>query len=467
MKHIFIQLPVIATILVILGAIFIIIFYLTRDKAIASIFQKIVIFIFFLSISGLKIFEYYHFNIANLGYPKEGELEDFVYRFFLAITYVAVFVVLKVNLKSIFTNLILLFRQQLLGIYIGIAAFSMFWSDTPLRPLQATLGLVILGTFAVYFGRRYNWQALSRLLRWLYSILALSTVFTAIFIPSIGVFEDKGWTGLFIHPAYLAEAMGLNAILWLFNFLYESKYRWRSLTFFILSIILMQFANTATTLIGCIFSILILVLIPLIQRINWRQAVIFFLLSLLASAGAFILILSSVEQVVSSLNRDITFTGRIPLWEALIDLCVKQQRLWLGYGYDSFWLNWRGADNPAAPILNSPAGIWQPHHAHNAFVEIILYVGLFGLLVFIASYSINIIRAIKLANIDAVSESSTLPLALLSYIFFFNLAASTVNRPSLFWFLYVLITVRLQIDTRKKSRNFSVKQVSKNQIYLN
>jgi exopolysaccharide production protein ExoQ len=466
-KDLILQPPIITAILVILSAIFIIIFYLTRSKAIASIFEKAIIYIFLISISGFAIFEYYHFNIANLGYPKEGEIEDFLYRFFLLIVYGGIFIILRVRLQDIFANLILLFKQQFLGIYISISVLSMFWSEVFLRPLQGTLGLIILGAFAVHFGRNYSWQELSKLLRWFYAIIILTTIFTAVFVPSIGVLPGKGWQGLFIHPAGLAEAMGLSAILWFYNFLHQSKYRWRSFTFFILSMVLIQLANISTVFIGCVFSLVVLFVSPFIQRLNWKQGVIAFVFILLASSSAFILIISKLEQAVSSLNRDMTFTGRIPLWEALIDLCIKQQRLWLGYGYDSFWLKWKGANNPAAPILNSPAGAWKPYHAHNAFMEIILYVGLFGLAIFIASYLINIIWTIKLIKLDSDFELSTLPLAFLTYIFFFNLSSSIIDGPSFFWFLYVLITVRLQIDTKKKYRGIILKRVYKSQIHLN
>ena len=459
MKELILNPPIFVAILFSLAASFIIVIYLTRDKAIAPIFEKIIVYIFLFTISDLAIFNYYHINIARLGFPQEGEVEDFIYRFFLLIIYAAAFVIIRARTRNILTNLILLFRQQFLGIYIGIAAFSMFWAVPFIRPLQTTLGLVILGTFAVHFGRRYNWRELSRLLRWNFLILNLLTIFTCVLMPSVGV-EGKGWKGLFTHPNGLGLVVGLSALLWLHNFLYESKYRWRSLVFLILSFVVMMFSNSASSFISCMLSIIVLVLIPFVKRLKWKQAVIFFVTFLLVSSSAFILVINKADLVVSSFNRDLTFTGRIPLWGALIDLGVKH-RPWLGYGYDSFWLDFLGQNSPAMRIWDSPAGAWLPYHAHNGFLDIFLSIGLFGFLVFVASFLVNVVRAIKLINIDKLSQSSTLSLMFLTYMFFRNLADTSLHSPNLLWFLYVLITVRLQIDVTKKRRNFSLRRVSR------
>lgn len=458
--------PILGAILVTVLASFFILFYLAKDRAMASILEKIFVYVFLFSISDLAIFNYYHINIAQLGYPKEGEIEDFLYRFFLIIIYAAVIVILRGRIRNIFKNLIVLFRQQFLSIYIVIAACSMFWAVAPIRPLQASLGLVILGTFAVHFGRKFNWQELSRFLRWNFLILAVSTIFTAMFMPSVGIYEGKGWRGLFIHPNGLGIVMGLSALLWLHNFLQDSKHRWRSLAFFILSFVVLTFSNSASSFMSCILSITLLFLTSFAKRLKYREAVIFFVSILLVSSAAFILVINKADLVVTSLNRDLTFSGRIPLWSKLIDLAIKH-RPWLGYGYDSFWLDFPGQDSPASVIWNGPVGAWIPHHAHNGFLDVVLSIGLIGFLVFVASFLINVVRAIKLIDIEKISKSSILPLIFLTYMFLANLSESSLHSPNLLWFLYFLITVRLKIDVTKQLRNLSLRRVLRSPKYHN
>lgn len=65
-----------------------------------------------------------------------------------------------------------------------------------------------------------------------------------------------------------------------------------------------------------------------------------------------------------------TLTGRLPLWEHL--LWYVRERPWLGYGYGGFW-------TPQRVLKISERLDWVIAHAHNAFLEVTLNIGLVGL----------------------------------------------------------------------------------------
>ncbi len=68
---------------------------------------------------------------------------------------------------------------------------------------------------------------------------------------------------------------------------------------------------------------------------------------------------------------DVTsLTGRIPIWEQILrDVALRP---WLGYGYGSFW-------TPQRVVRYSYIHDWEFNHAHSAYLETLLNVGIVGL----------------------------------------------------------------------------------------
>ena len=450
--------PILGAILITMLASFVILFYLTKDRAISSVFQKLIVNIFLLIISGVGIFPFSHLNLSSLGSHEKGLLSGAL----LLTIYAAVLILLRVRMSQIVTNIIILFQQKYLGIYLGLIIFSSFWSKTPLLTLRAAIALTLISGFAVYFARKCNWQQIFKILRFNQMIIVFFSVFLGIFFPSL-IQNEKGWGGAMGHPIDLGNMMALTSSLWLLNAIQNPKYRWPSLGVGVLSIIIMQLANSAGAFV-IFLSLTVIVFIPsLFRKLNFFQAYILFTFILLIFAIPSIWLISNFDSTLSLLNKDVTFTGRVPLWNFLIKNNI-QERLWFGYGYSGFWQPWQGSDNPADSIFRL-VGDWAVH-AHNGFLDIILSVGLIGFMVFALSFIFNISRTIKLI-ISPRSPESILPLIILTYVFMSNLSHSPIIIPGYVWFLYVLTTVRLQIDVTKQLRNHRLRRVPRSPKYHN
>ncbi len=432
---------ILVAILLALIASFIIVFYLTRDKAIASIFKKLTEYIFLFIVSGVAIFPFSHLNLAGLGSHEKGFLSGVL----LLCVYGVVFILLRARIGQVLTNIIILFQQKYLRIYLALTIFSVFWSITPLLTLRAAISLTLIGGFAVYFARAYSWQQNFQLLRWNQIIITCFSAFMAIFFPALAQTE-KGWGGAIGHPIDLGNMMALTASLWLLNAIQNQKYRWLSLGFCIFSLIVMQLANSAGAFVIFLSLIVIIFVSSLFRKLKFFQAYILFTFILLIFAIPSIWLLGNLERTLSLLNKDLTFTGRIPLWNLLIENKISE-RLWFGYGYSGFWQPWRGSDSPAASIARV-VGDWAVH-AHNGILDIILSVGLIGFTLFALSFLVNVSRAIKLVISDRQPES-ILPLIILTYVFISNLSHSPIMIPGYVWFLYILTTVKLQITSKTK-----------------
>lgn len=455
MKDLILYPPILGTVLASLLASFFIVYYLTRNRAIALIFKKSTEYIFLFIVSGVVIFPFSHLDIASIGSHEKGLFSAIL----LLFLYSSILFLMRVSIAQIMVNTITLFCPKYLGIYLGLIVASTFWSGTPSLTLRAAFSLIFISSFATHFARKYDWRQTFKLLRFSQAIIACFSTYMAIFVPSLGQI-DKGWGGAIGHPIDLGNMMALTAALWLLNAIYNRKYKYRliSLGICIFSIVIMQLANSAGAFVIFLSLAVIVLIFPLFRKLNFLQANFLFTSILLIFSVPSIWLFSKFGNIMSLLGKDVTFTGRVPLWDLLIEQRILE-RPWLGYGYSGFWQPWRGSNNPADFIFRL-IGDWAVH-AHNGFLDIILNVGLIGFTVFALSFLVNVGRAIKLI-LTKRSPESILPLVILTYVFISNLSHSPIIMPGYVWFLYVLTTVKLQIDSSRKKRYWRITRVPRN-----
>ena len=369
----------------------------------------------------------------------------------MLLLYAIFFILLRGKGKQLIRNFLLLFQQPLLGLYLGLICFSVFWSENPPITLKATFGLLFYSLFAVHFARKYNWQELSTIFRWNAVFIALYSIFSATFVPSIGLCK-KGWCGGFGHPIDLGVLMAMGASLWILNALFNPRYRLRSCLGTMLCIVVMQYANSAGAFL--VFATLAIVVLTttFLKRLNFIQAFIFFVLLLFSLGTTSIFIIANLDNFLLFFDKDITLTGRIPLWTLLLQSKITE-RPWLGYGYNAFWQRWRGNESPAAGVVKTIIGDGRDWvaHAHNGFFDIVLNIGMIGLLIFVILFFINIFQTIKLIMSSGRSESF-LPLIILTFIFMTNLSNSPIIIPSLVWFQFVIVSVKLNVVQPKEGK---------------
>lgn len=98
----------------------------------------------------------------------------------------------------------------------------------------------------------------------------------------------------------------------------------------------------------------------------------------LAAAGVTGILMGSgvtATEVGTALFGDLTFTGRLPLWEVIWDQI--QQHYWLGYGFGAFW-DVNGLDNSFG-LARSVGWLGVVGQAHNGYLDLFLQIGLVGL----------------------------------------------------------------------------------------
>jgi O-antigen ligase len=182
----------------------------------------------------------------------------------------------------------------------------------------------------------------------------------------------------------------------------------------------------------------------ILKKMKPRWAFISVILFMIVSVCLTIWVTENLEFIiVDTLNKDLTLTGRTDFWPLLIQKI--EERPWLGYGIGGFWQPWRGIYNPAADIIVART-LFRPSFAHNGLIELGLMLGFTGLLLFFASFFNNLAKAVQYLSQTKQPEAG-LPLLLVVYTLMVNITESHLFGASSFWFWYVVVTVRLSLDT--------------------
>ncbi|WP_416666456.1 O-antigen ligase family protein [Egbenema bharatensis] len=337
-----------------------------------------------------------------------------------------------------------LLRNPFLLFLILLTPLSAAWSHTPFLSLKASLVLLGLSLVATYMGSQYSWDELWSRLRLSSGMwMVLSTVF-AIAVPSIGR-HGKGWGGVVGHPTNLGPIAAMSAVLWGVQLASQKKPSWQTFGITGLSLLVVVMTDSAGALV--IFALLASTAIAfrVLKKtsLRWKLVMGFLLIVLPIVASAVVAL--NLEFLLGLLGKDLTFTGRAEFWPQLIN--ELQKRYLLGYGYHSFWQPWLGAANPAAHIVN--ANEYRPPHAHNGFLDLALSLGIVGLSFFVISLVANTILAVKhfatYRNIESV-----LPMIMLAFLIFKNMTETGTWGLRLDAFLYILLSVRLCTDIRRR-----------------
>jgi O-antigen ligase len=320
-----------------------------------------------------------------------------------------------------------------------LAILSTFWSHQAHITAQNSVMLLITTLLGAYIGVRFEIPRIVSMLAWVGLIIAILSLIFALALPKFGLdaAHDMSWRGVFSTKNELGRMMVEGGMAWLTLLVTREAPRGRCLAALavIVYVCFMSDARTAIAVTGLMFNIWGLVWLFRRRGRMWVP-----LKGLAISGLAFVLAasLASEKFLLGLVGADSSFTGRTGIWNSVV--AHIKMHPWLGWGFDGFWGN-----------LQSPAvDVWRavgflPPHSHDGFLDLLLALGLAGMVLFIWAVAIAFRGALRNLREE---EGSTrfFPLVYLSLFLLYNISESSlVSKQSLPWMLFVAVAVSVAI----------------------
>lgn len=307
--------------------------------------------------------------------------------------------------------------------FLFLATLSVAWSFYPGATLLGLLATWLTAIGGLAIAVTLDWAALLRALGWaLRIVLGGSLLFEFIvsvfvrapllpFFASPGVdysqyeklpallywsrnllFEGDKIQGLVGNSSLLGFIALLGLIVFGVQFAARTVGRASGLIWFGIAALVVYLTRSATITIAIVALAVLVLAVLVVRRASSVRA------RRLTYAGLAAVVVAGVigsillrSQVLLALGKTDTLTHRTDIWAAVINLA--QERPVFGWGWVSYWVPW------VAPFdtLAFNSGVRQLH-AHNAWLDIWLQLGIVGLVVFGALVLSTLVRSWLLAT---------------------------------------------------------------------
>jgi exopolysaccharide production protein ExoQ len=333
----------------------------------------------------------------------------------LAALYLIVIVIGMAHLRSM--------RDATMGTPVLLALIlltwiSASWAETPGLVLRRSIALTGTSLLGVALAARLTFAAQLHLLRKIFRFAAVLSFLCGLFVPQYGKGIDGTWQGIFGQKNGLGGIMALAVLAeW---YLPATTLKSRASKFVWLStyVALLALSNSITAFISVSIT---LVAIAVFRILRWRYRVplpILLAVGVLLGGALLPVVIGNMDSVMPLLGRSGDLTGRTELWSYLGSVILKQP--FLGYGYSGFW---EGA-SVESEIIYKHIG-WKAMYSHNGYLEMVLSLGLCGLLLILWFVGIGMKRAFAVAE-NKESIQDLWPLAFLVFFLIHNLAECTM-----------------------------------------
>lgn len=314
-----------------------------------------------------------------------------------------------------------------------IAATSVLWSSAPTTTLQDAVQLCFTTLFGVYIGIRFGIRRLVALLGWVTLLIAVASILFALGIPKYGVdpSHDGAWRGVFSTKNELGRMMSFAGVVWTIRFLERDIAPRTALT--ALAIVLTagigSGSRTALGVTALMAGVLFLARLLSKPGAGWvpvKGAVV------TGALAAALVVVTNLRFLLAVVGSDYHLTGRTSIWAAVVDAIGRHP--WFGYGFDAFW---RGIAGPSLAVWRQAQT--NPPHSHNGFLDLLLNLGVVGMLAFVVAYLVALNRAVRWLSRGAAG-ARLFPFAFLAFLVLYNVTESSlVDRRSLPWIVFAAV----------------------------
>jgi O-antigen ligase len=257
-------------------------------------------------------------------------------------------------------------RGGLISISVAVLLLcSAAWSVNPGATISGGIQYFFLVIAAVGVAENLESDDFMDLLAWVCFLSAIASLVLLVVSPASAFGEGGDFRGIFSQKNPCGQAMLIGALASLHRLRVGKRSRLLTLIMLFVIIFVALKSESMTSLL----AIFLFVGLGLALQFLRKAAII--ILAPVALIAAF-----NWASLSEMLGKTTTLTGRTDIWAYVIP--YMYQRPMLGWGYGAFW----STNNPVAWIIANELH-WYAPEAHNGILEILLSVGLIGLVLFI------------------------------------------------------------------------------------
>ena len=300
--------------------------------------------------------------------------------------------------------------------FIALAFLSIAWSFYPGFTALGAVVLLLTTASAVSIAVTVTWPELLIVLGWVFRlVLGLSFLFEFIVsafirhpIYPVWVTPESNpakllyWSrdllfdlgkiqGIVGNSSLLAMAALLGLIVFTIQLASKTVKRGWGWFWFAVALVTIGLTRSATIFVALAVVIVVALAALLVRRARTPRgrAYAYGGITLVVAALAVLADLAQ-SRILGLLGKSSDFTGRFTIWHEVITLA--QQRPGAGWGWLGYWIVWIAPFN----TLKKAGGV-QPPHAHDAWLDVWLQLGIVGLVVFGAVVLATLVRSWLLA----------------------------------------------------------------------
>lgn len=329
---------------------------------------------------------------------------------------------------------------------------SSLWSNNIFHSLKLSIINIVLPSIVVIIiVNKYRILTVLKMTFLAGALMAICSYIIVYLNPNYGIMTDNYflglWRGIFAHKNLLSIFSSFHLLISVFLLFYERGIfkRILYLVVAILHFFLLLFSGSSTGLVALFISFVIPLLLVFIFKINNKNLLISCLTFYLIIFNILVyFLIISLDNIVQIFGKDLTFTGRTIIWDAVINMVIE--RPFFGYGYGSFWKE----DSFTFNYVNQYVP-WSDLHfqAHNGFLDILTSIGFIGLILIICTLLLYIKRNITLV-IETRNKILLFPLFYLVFFVVYNFQESFfLEQNFILWVFYLYFYTIFSAYSRK------------------
>ena len=327
-------------------------------------------------------------------------------------------------------------------LFAGLTFASIFWSADPTETLRRSVMFVAVTMFASYLILRFPLERIIMLLAVMFVISSLVNLSWIVAFPEYGIDELGRYTGVFAQK----NALGYTSALAIPTLIIAGRStRSLQLVFFasaLLHLGLLLRSESKTMLVAGLVPTLLMGVYHLFRsRKTLRGAVLLSLGGSTLFTVAFAT--ANIGLLAKWLDKDVSLTGRVPLWGGL--LTVAEERPVFGHGYAAAF---GGYFSPIHEVWIQNQ--WEPGDAHNALMQIWLEVGMLGVLLFLLTYTRAVTRAIKIVAI-VPGAVGLWPIVFLTSTLLVSITETGMQSDYLGWTMYTVAVLSVGLHLKHRT----------------